>query len=240
MSRKLIAIFFLLFSGVVQANDLEDADKAWKDGQPWPSHWGMITYPYKEGWNVVFMGYVHKIYGEGEASNTWLKDIPAAMPKGAAVEICVMKRGLLKLATICKDALVDKELVGTLKEDDVVAAFYGNHKTTIFSDGPGADPRAAMRVFQKITDAGDDSCWERRVMLFYGPISKACFNKIDTERVGQILSRDFGPKEGSGAYKALSKPADDSVRTISPDEKHGSEIAERAGSKPTDTSDSQH
>jgi hypothetical protein len=136
------------------------------------------------------------VYDKGGAANTWLKDIPFAMQKGAAVEVCVMKRGLLRLATICKDALVYPDMVGTLREDDVVAIFYPNHKTTIFADGPGANPRAAVRVFQKITDAGDESCWERRELLFYGPIAKACFSKIDTTRIENILVHDFGPRTG--------------------------------------------
>lgn len=196
MIRLITVLFFAMFASMAQANELQDADKAWAPGKPWPAHWGLITYPYKEGWNTVLMGYVRKVYDQGEAGDTLLKDIPYAHQKNASVEICMMKRGLLKLATICNAALVESDLVGTLKEDDIVAFFYPNHSTGAFSKGPGAKPLEAIRVFQKITSAGDESCWERRVMLFYGPVAQACFNKIDTARVESMLTRDFGPRSG--------------------------------------------
>lgn len=196
---KLIAILALsMCTAFAQANekDFDNADKAWSQGKPWPSHWGQIQYPYVESWNMVLLAYIRKVYDKDEASDTWLKDIPYAHQKGASVEICMMKRGLLKLATICKAALVDPTLIGTLHEEDVVALFHPRHKTKIFADGPGSDAKAAIRVFQKITSAGDDSCWERRELLFFGPVAKACFDKIDRQLIDNLLTRDFGSKTG--------------------------------------------
>lgn len=197
MFRALIITFLILMATGARANDLEDADKAWSVGKPWPSHWGLVQYPYKEGWNVVLLGYVNKVYSKEEAADTWLKNITYAKQDGASVEVCMMKRGLLQLAGWCKPAVVDPEIKGTLHEGDVIAYFYPNHGTKRFSDGPGTDARTTLRVFQKISDASDDSCWVREAMVFRRPLADACFKKIDVSLTEKLLTRDFGPRAGS-------------------------------------------
>jgi len=73
-------------STFAHADEFEDADKAWSPGKPWPAHWGMAKYPYTEAWNVVFLGFIHKVYGKDEAADTGLKHMPSAMPEGVLPE----------------------------------------------------------------------------------------------------------------------------------------------------------
>lgn len=204
MLRFLTLMLFSLAFPLASANDFEDADKAWAPGKPWPSHWGLVQYPYKDGWNVVMVGFVNKVYGEGEAASTWLKDIPSAMSKGASVEVCMAKRGLLEIASLCKPAVVDPELVGALQENDVIAFLYPSHGTKLFSRGPGSDPRTTLRVFQKISAASDKTCWVREMMVFTIPRADVCFKKVDPDLVGRILTRDFGPREGVAPIGSLT------------------------------------
>lgn len=211
MYRVIAGVLLALVTAFTHAGEFEDADKAWTTGKPWPAHWGLVQYPYTEAWNVVLMGYVNKVYDKDEAADTWLKSIPSTMQKGASVEVCMMKRGLLELASFCKPAVVDAEIVGTLKQDDVVAFFYPNHGTKRFSSGPGSDPRTTLRVFQKIASGDDKSCWIREKLVFKRPLADSCFAKIDRSLITHILTRDFGPREG-GTLPAQNIVVDASVK----------------------------
>jgi hypothetical protein len=42
MLRLLVCLVFSLATTFAQANDFQDADKAWVTGQPWPLHWGLV------------------------------------------------------------------------------------------------------------------------------------------------------------------------------------------------------
>lgn len=213
---RLTAVLLLSMASVLaHADEFEDADKAWADGKPWPTHWGRISYPYTEAWNVVILGFVNKIYGEGEAADTWLKHIPYARNKDASVEVCTMKAGLIKRAAFCKVGLVDPEIVGTLKEDDVVAFFYPNHGTKRFSSGPGSEARTTIRVFQKITSGDDNNCWERKGLVYIFPIAQACLQKVDVALVDRLLTRDFGPRSGLVSAKQIHAPVETQTETFS-------------------------
>lgn len=197
MLNIFVAIFLSLFAANSYANDYEIADKAWAPGKPWPTHWGLIKYPYAENWNVVLMAYVNKIYRKDEVADTWLKDIPYAQQEDASVEVCMGKRGMLELATLCQPGIVDPTIRGSLKEGDIVGFFYPNHGTKRFSKGPGSDARTTIRVFQRIASANDNNCWVRMMLVFKTVIADECFAKIDRSLVDTILTRDFGPREGS-------------------------------------------
>lgn len=210
MFRLAAVLLLTLLANLAHADELEDADHAWTAGKPWPAHWGHIYQPYKEAWNTIFMGFVHKIYDKDEAAGTWLKHIPYAMQKGASVEVCMMKHGLLETAGLCKPAVVDPSIIGTLQEDDVVVFFYPNHGTKLFSAGPGSDARTTMRVFQKIAPAGEKTCWIRELLLYQRPNTPECWQRVDMANVENLLTRDFGPRDGasvasnSSAYNASS------------------------------------
>lgn len=206
MFRVLTILFFAMFASLAHADALEDADKAWKPGQPWPAHWGLITYPYTDGWNTVMVMFVNKVYAPNEAADTKLKDIAYARQADAAVEICPFKRGLFKLATHCQMAVVDPEIRGTLKKDDLVAVFYPNHGTKRFSSGPGSDARTTMRAFQKLSSGDDPACWESMVIMS-APIAPVCRERINREQVARILTRDFGPREGGSPASAVQPEA---------------------------------
>lgn len=208
MFRFAAVLFFILFASFAHADAIEDADQAWSAGKPWPAHWGLVKYPYTEGWNVVLLAFVNKIYDQDEAADTWLKHMPSAMPKGASIEMCMMKRGLLEVAGFCKPAVVDPAIIGTLKVNDVVALLYSNHGTKRFSSGPGSDPRTTLRAFQKISAADDSSCWRREALLFKRPIADDCFKMVDKDLVERLLTRDFGPRAGvTAAAMPAAEPA---------------------------------
>lgn len=207
MFRLLTVVFFALLASVAHADDLEDADKEWSPGKPWPAHWGLITYPYQEAWNTVLVAFVNKVYGADEAADTWVKDIPYARQRDAAVEICVFKRGLFKLATHCKVAVVDPEIRGTLQKNDLVALFYPNHGTKRFSRGPGSDARTTMRVFQKLSTGDDPACWES-VLMISGPTAAVCRDRIDRNQVSRLLTRDFGPRAGGDHINSVATPTE--------------------------------
>lgn len=211
MLRLLAVVFFTLLAVVAHADDLEDADKAWSLGKPWPAHWGLITYPYPEAWNTVMVAFVNKVYGANEAVDTWVKDIPYAHQQDAAVEICAFKRGLFKLATHCKAAVVDPEIRGTLQKNDLVALFYPNHGTKRFSRGPGSDARTTLRVFQKLSTGDDPTCWES-VLMISGPIAPVCRDRIDRNQVSRLLTRDFGPRAGGDSINPIGTPAETAYR----------------------------
>ena len=203
MLRLLTIVFFTLLSSLAQADDLEDADKAWAPGKPWPAHWGLVTHPYKEGWNVVLITFINKIYDKDEAAGTKLKHIPYAMKKDAAVEVCMFKGGILRLSKLCRDAVIDPELAGSLKEGDIVAMFYPNHGTRGISRGPGSDARTTMRIFQKLGVGDDPDCWES-LLFIHAPTAKGCFDRIDRSLVERLLTRDFGPRLGAGSDSGLA------------------------------------
>jgi hypothetical protein len=206
MMRLIALLVFSLFSVFAHADDFEDADKAWKQGQPWPAHWGLITYPYPEAWNTVMVAFVNKVYPADEAADTWLKDIPYARKPDATVEICAFKRGLFKLATHCLAALVDPEIIGTLKKDDIVALFYPIHGTKRFSRGPGSDARTTVRVFQRLSSGDDPKCWEGMVIM-HAPTAQVCRDRINRDQVNRLLTRDFGPREGVKPDASANVPA---------------------------------
>jgi hypothetical protein len=216
MLRLLTVMLFSLFTAFAHADDLEDADKAWSPGKPWPAHWGLITYPYADGWNTVMVMFVNKVYSANEAADTRLKNIPHALKQDAAVEICPFKRGLLKLATHCQAAIVDPEIIGTLKKNDLVALFYPNHGTRRFSKGPGSDARTTMRVFQKLSDGDDPACWESLIIMS-APIAAVCRDRINRDQVSRILTRDFGPRGGVDLVNPVATSAETSVKaTVAP------------------------
>lgn len=218
MIRLITVLFFAMFASMANANDFEDADKGWSQGKPWPAHWGVVQYPYKDGWNVVMLAFVNKIYPRDAATSTWLKNIPYAMDEGATVEICMGKRGVFELSSLCQPALVDPEVKGKLKEGDVIAFFYPNHGTGRFSKGPGSDARQTLRVFQKISDANDSSCWERDMLVIKIPKADTCFKRVDAAGVERILSRDFGPRSG-GVNETVGTKEQSVLPTVTDDVK---------------------
>lgn len=197
MLRYVMVLLISLASCLTQANELDDADKAWTTGKPWPSHWGTIQDQsrWTTSWNVVNTGFVHKVYGEGEAAGTWLKEIPAAMQAGATVEVCLAKKGVFSWATKCHPALVEPPLIGSLKEEDLVVWLAPRHALSNLSSGPGAKPENAMRVIQKLAEGDESACW-RSLLILKMPIADTCLARIDKDLVEQILTRDLGPREG--------------------------------------------
>lgn len=197
MLRYFVMLFLALIVGLAHANEKDDADDAWAIGKPWPAHWGNLQDSAFTNWNVVNTGYVNKVYGEGEAAGTWLKDIPSAMQAGAAVELCLAKKGVFSWPTKCQAALVDPALVGKLKKDDAVAWFGPHHSLTAFSSGPGAHPEQAIRVFQKYADAEEKECWKLNMLVLKAPNVESCLARIDKNLIEQLLTRDFGPRDGA-------------------------------------------
>lgn len=196
MLRFLTVLLFSLICNFAHA-DANDENTKWERGMPWPASWGEITLG-KALWNTVYPGFINKIYSPGEATHTALKEIPYAMQEGASVEVCDGKKGIFKFSSFCYDAIVDPEILGTLKKGDIVQYFNPRHGVRFYSEGPGMSPETTFRVFHKIGDEAEDQCWTGNFYL-NRPRTDACHvQRADKAKIERILTRDFGPREGGG------------------------------------------
>lgn len=200
--KKFILALVMFSSGLAQASPAEEIDKLWVSGQPWPATWGRLTNPIEFEWNRVFVAFVNNVYDKDFALSTFFKDIPYALEKDATVEICMLKKGVFSWPTLCRPAIVEPTIKGTIKDGDVVAvlhAYGGNSKW--FNNGPGTDPRKALRVIQVLAPKEDDSCWHG--IIIKEPNDKSCLARFNGDFAEEILVRDFGPRMGSSLEPTL-------------------------------------
>lgn len=210
--RRILGLLFLLFvTGCANMPSSADADATWQRGQPWPTHSGTLTYPWEPGWNIITLGFVHKVYDQGEAAKTVLKDISYARGKGASAEFCMFKKGVFNFATICFPALVDPEIVGSLQEEDIVSVFYVKGGNTEWTYNPGSDGHNAFRIFQKLAsgeEANNIGCWMNHMFIVKNPVEPVCLQRVDVARAKRLLARDFGPNPAATLAGNTARPAE--------------------------------
>lgn len=200
ITKALAMLTFLFISTITHASPASEIDKAWVSGQPWPQTWGLLSDPQEFEWNRVIIAFVNEVFDKDEVRSTAFKDIPYALEKDSTVEICMAKKGVFNWATLCRPAIVDPDIRGSIVNGDVVAvlhAFGGTSKW--FNDGPGTDQRKALRIAQRLAPKEDASCWEG--VIVKRPIAQVCLDRFDGAKIEQMLTRDFGPRAGSSTLE---------------------------------------